>query len=135
MKSGGFLFLYGGLFYFVVGAIYFVVSREPVGTTALVLTGGLAVLIAFYLLFTQNRLGYQPEDNSQGEQNEAPSDYGFYSPHSWWPLIVAVATGITFLGLIFAVWILLLGLGLVIFSVWGWLFEYWKFERDEPIRH
>lgn len=135
MKSGGFLFLYGGLFYFVVGAIYFVVSREPVGTTALVLTGGLAVLIAFYLLFTQNRLGYQPEDNSQGEQNEAPSDYGFYSPHSWWPLIVAVATGVTFLGLIFAVWILLLGLGLVIFSVWGWLFEYWKFERDEPIRH
>jgi hypothetical protein len=135
MKSGGFLFLYGGLFYFVVGAIYFVVSREPVGTTALVLTGGLAVLIAFYLLFTQNRLGYQPEDNSQGEQNEAPSDYGFYSPHSWWPLIVAVATGMTFLGLIFAVWILLLGLGLVIFSVWGWLFEYWKFERDEPIRH
>jgi hypothetical protein len=135
MKSGGFLFLYGGLFYFVVGAIYFVVSREPVGTTALVLTGGLAVLIAFYLLFTQNRLGYQPEDNSHGEQNEAPSDYGFYSPHSWWPLIVAVATGVTFLGLIFAVWILLLGLGLVIFSVWGWLFEYWKFERDEPIRH
>jgi len=135
MKSGGFLFLYGGLSYFVVGAIYFVVSREPVGTTALVLTGGLAVLIAFYLLFTQNRLGYQPEDNSQGEQNEAPSDYGFYSPHSWWPLIVAVATGMTFLGLIFAVWILLLGLGLVIFSVWGWLFEYWKFERDEPIRH
>ena len=135
MKSGGFLFLYGGLFYFVVGAIYFVVSREPVGTTALVLTGGLAVLIAFYLLFTQNRLGYQPEYNDQAEQNEAPSDYGFYSPHSWWPMIVAVATGITFLGLIFAVWILLLGLGLVIFSVWGWLFEYWKFERDEPIRH
>ncbi len=135
MKSGGFLFLYGGLFYFVVGAIYFVVSREPVGTTALVLTGGLAVLIAFYLLFTQNKLGYQPEDNSQAEQNELPSDYGFYSPHSWWPMIVAAATAITFLGLIFAVWILLLGLGLVLFSVWGWLFEYWKFERDEPIRH
>jgi hypothetical protein len=135
MKSGGFLFLYGGLFYFIVGAIYFVVSREPVGTTALVLTGGLAVLIAFYLLFTQNRLGYQPEDNSQANQNEAPSDYGFYSPHSWWPMIVALATAVTFLGLIFAVWILLLGLGLVIFSVWGWLFEYWKFERDEPIRH
>jgi hypothetical protein len=50
-------------------------------------------------------------------------------------MIVAAATAITFLGLIFAVWILLLGLGLVIFSVWGWLFEYWKFERDEPIRH
>jgi hypothetical protein len=50
-------------------------------------------------------------------------------------MIVAGATAITFLGLIFAVWILLLGLGLVLFSVWGWLFEYWKFERVEPIRH
>jgi hypothetical protein len=101
----------------------------------LILTAGLAELVAFYLLFTQNRIGYQPEDNSQGEQNEAPADYGFYSPHSWWPMIAAAATSIVFLGLIFAVWILLLGLGLVLFAVWGWLFEYWKFERVEPIRH
>lgn len=135
MKSSGYLFLYGGLFYFLVGGIYYYVSREPVGTTALVLTGGLAALVAFFLLFTQNRLGYQPEDNEQGEQNEAPADYGFYSPHSWWPMIVAAATAVTFLGLVFAVWIMLLGLGLVLFSVWGWLFEYWKFERVEPIRH
>ncbi|MFM1986540.1 MAG: hypothetical protein RIS18_757, partial [Actinomycetota bacterium] len=72
MKSSGYLFLYGGLFYFLVGGIYYFVSREPVGTTALVLTGGLAALVSFFLLFTQNRLGYQPEDNEQGEQNEAP---------------------------------------------------------------
>jgi len=63
MRSGGYLFLYGSLFYFVIGAIYFVFSKDPVGTTALVLTGGLAILIAFYLLFTVRRIGYQPEDN------------------------------------------------------------------------
>jgi hypothetical protein len=125
MKSGGYLFFLGGLFYIITGAIYYVVTKEPVGTTALI----------FFLLFTQKRLGYQPEDNAQAEQNEAPADYGFYSPHSWWPMIAAGATAIVFLGLIFAVWILLLGLGLVLFAVWGWLFEYWKFERVEPIRH
>ena len=135
MKSGGYLFLLGGIFYIITGAIYYVVTKEPVGTTAMILTAGLAELVAFYLLFTQNRIGYQPEDNSQGEQNEAPADYGFFSPHSWWPMIAAAATSIVFLGLIFAVWILLLGLGLVLFAVWGWLFEYWKFERVEPIRH
>jgi len=135
MKSGGFLFLLGGIFYIITGAIYYVVTKEPVGTTALILTAGLAELVAFYLLFTQNRIGYQPEDNSEAEQSEAPADYGFFSPHSWWPMIAAAATSIVFLGLIFAVWILLLGLGLVLFAVWGWLFEYWKFERVEPIRH
>lgn len=135
MKIGGFLFLLGGLFYFATGGIYYLISREPVGTTALVLTAGLAELIAFFLLFTQNRLGYQPEDNSEAYQSEAAADFGFYAPRSWWPLIVAAATAITFLGLIYAVWISLLGIGLVLFSVWGWLFEYWKFERVEPIRH
>ncbi len=135
MRSGGYLFLYGSLFYFLISAIYFIISKDPVGTTALVLTGGLAILIAFYLLFTVRRIGYQPEDNFEALQEEAPADYGFYSPHSWWPMIVAAATAITFVGLIFAVWIFLFGLGLVLFSVFGWLFEYWKFERVAPIRH
>ena len=63
MLIGGFLFFFGGVFYIIAGAIYYAVSREPVGTTALILTAGLAELIAFFLLFTQNRLGYQPEDN------------------------------------------------------------------------
>ncbi len=135
MKPGGWLFFWGAVFYFVVGAIYFFFTKEPVGTTALVLTGGLAILVAFFLLFTANRLGYQPEDNDTAEQFEAPADYGFYSPNSWWPMIVAGSAAITFLGLIFAAWIFLIGLGFVIFSVAGWLFEYWKFERVEPIRH
>ncbi len=135
MKSGGYLFFLGGLFYIITGSIYYAVTREPVGTTALILTAGLAELVAFYLLFTQNRIGYQPEDNDQGEQNEAPADYGFYSPHSWWPMIVAGSAAFTFVGFIFAAWIFLMGLGFVLFSVSGWLFEYWKFERVEPIRH
>ena len=74
MKSGGYLFFLGGLFYIITGSIYYFITREPVGTTALILTAGLAELVAFFLLFTQNRLGYQPEDNSEAEQNEAPAD-------------------------------------------------------------
>ncbi|MFZ9701828.1 MAG: cytochrome c oxidase subunit 4 [Candidatus Nanopelagicales bacterium] len=135
MKPGGWLFFWGAVFYFVVGGIYFAFTKEPVGTTALVLTGGLAILTAFFLIFTANRIGYQPEDNETAEQNEAPADYGFYSPHSWWPMIVAASAAFTFVGFIFAAWIFLMGLGFVLFSVSGWLFEYWKFERVEPIRH
>jgi hypothetical protein len=50
-------------------------------------------------------------------------------------MIVAASAAFTFVGFIFAAWIFLMGLGFVLFSVSGWLFEYWKFERVEPIRH
>lgn len=56
MKSGGYLFLLGGLFYIITGAIYYFVTREPVGTTALILTAGLAELVAFYLLYSKTEL-------------------------------------------------------------------------------
>jgi hypothetical protein len=135
MKIGGWLFFWGGAFYFAVGYIYYLVTKEPVGTTALVLTGGLAALVAFYVLFTQKRIGYQPEDNVEGDIAEAESDYGFYSPQSWWPMLVAAAASITFVGFVIVPWMFVMGLGFVIFSVTGWLFEYWKFERSEPIRH
>jgi len=135
MKSGGWLFFWGAVFYLGVGAIYFWFTGEPVGSAALLLTGGFAALIAFYVLFTQKRLGYQPEDNYQAEISEGENDYGFYAPHSWWPMIVAGAAGITFMGFVIVPWLFLMGLGFVIFGVTGWLFEFWKFERSEPIRH
>lgn len=135
MKSGGWLFFWGAVFYLSVGAAYHFIARDPVGTTALVLTGGFALLIAFYVLFTQNRLGYQPEDNEMAEIYEAVSDYGFFSPHSWWPMLVAAGAAVTFVGFVVVPWLFLFGLGLVVFSVTGWLFEYWKFERSEPVQH
>jgi len=126
MKSGGYLFLLGGIFYIITGAIYYAVTREPVGTTALILTAGLAELVAFYLLFTQNRIGYQPEDNSEAEQNEAPADYGFYSPHSWWPLPVALSACAVGLGLIIGWWLTLIAVGALIISILGLVLEYEK---------
>ena len=135
MKPGGWLFFWGAVFYLVVGGIYFWYTGEPVGSAALILTGGFAALIAFYVLFTQRRLGYQPEDNEQAEISEGVNDYGFYSPHSWWPMLVAGAAAVTFVGFVVVPWLFIMGLGLVVFSVAGWLFEYWEFERSEPIRH
>ncbi|MFY9325883.1 MAG: cytochrome c oxidase subunit 4 [Candidatus Nanopelagicales bacterium] len=135
MKIGGWLFFWGAAFYFAVGTIYYFFTKEPVGSTAILLTGGLSLLIAFYVLFTNKRIGYQPEDNYEGQISEAESDYGFYSPQSWWPMLVAGAAAITFVGFVVTPWIFVLGLGFVIFSVTGWLFEYWKFERNEPVRH
>ena len=125
MKIEGALFAIGTVFFGVVAAAYWFITGEIVGTTALALTGGLAFLVGFYLLFTARRVGTRPEDDPLAVIEDAEPDYGFFSPHSWWPIAVAIATGITLLGLAFAAWLLILGVGLLMLAIVGFVFEYY----------
>jgi hypothetical protein len=125
VKIEGALFAIGTAFFGVVAVVYWFMTQEIVGTTALALTGGLAFLVGFYLLFTARRVGTRPEDDPHAVIEDAEPDYGFFSPHSWWPIAVAIATGITIMGLVFAVWLLILGIGLLLLSIVGFVFEYY----------
>ena len=126
MKIEGLLFALGSAFFLLVAGIYFYVSRDPIGTTALTLCGGLAFLIAFYALYTAKRVYPRPEDRLDAEIDEADPEYGFFSPHSWWPLAVAFSTFLVVLGLIFAVWIIVLGVCFLMLALIGWVFEYYR---------
>lgn len=126
MKLAARLFLGGAAFYLIVGAIYWFVSHDEAGTVALVLTGGLSAMIGFYLMVTARRLPDQPDDTPTAEIWDADPDYGFYSPHSWAPLLVGISAAITFAGLAFAVWMVLAGAVLVIMASGYWVFEYYR---------
>ncbi len=126
MKVEGYLFAGGAVFYAIVASAYWFITGELVGATALALTGGLAFLIGFYVLYTGRRVGTRPEDNPHANIEDADSDYGFFSPHSWWPLAVGFATFVTVMGLIFAVWLLILGVGLLMATLVGFVFEYYR---------
>ncbi|MGA1481855.1 MAG: cytochrome c oxidase subunit 4, partial [Candidatus Nanopelagicales bacterium] len=110
----------------LVGGGSFYLSRDAIGTTALVMTGGLAFLVAFYVLYTNKRLDGLPEDRANADIDEADPEYGFYSPHSWWPLPVAFAAMMIALGFIFAVWLAVLGVMVLLVAVIGWVFEYYR---------
>ena len=124
MKIEGGLFVGGAVFYAVIAWIYSVMSGDVIGTTVLALTAGLSIIIGFYVLATGKRIGLRPEDREDAEIEEADSDYGFFSPHSWWPLPVGIGTWLTFMGFIFATWIVVLGVAILLIAVFGWLFEY-----------
>lgn len=128
MRIEGGLFAMGFVFYSFLAGVYWYFSRDEIGTTALALTGGMAFLISFYALYTSKRVYPRPEDRQDAEVDEADPEYGFYSPHSWWPLGVAVATVIIVLGLIFAVWLIVLGVAALILGMVGLLFEYYRGE-------
>ncbi len=128
MKVEGALFGMGFIFYAFLAGIYWYFSRDEVGTTALALTGALAFLISFYALYTSKRVYPRPEDRLDAQVDEADPEYGFYSPHSWWPLAVGVSVLTLVFGLIFAVWLIVLGVAALMFAVIGWLFEYYRGE-------
>jgi hypothetical protein len=121
--------LFGGLcvFYFILTVAYWYVGGEPVGIIALFLSGALAGMVGFYVWFTQKRIGVTlPEDSLTAEISDGAGELGFYSPHSWWPLPVALASCAIGLGLIIGWWLVLIGLGALVVSVIGMVTEYEK---------
>ena len=125
MKVSYRLFLGLTAFYFLLAAVYFFVGGEPVGITALTLSGGLAGLVGFYVWYSNRRIAnVLPEDNVTAEIADGAGDLGFYSPHSWWPLPVAIFACLSGLGLIIGWWLTLIGIGGLLMSIIGFVTEY-----------
>ena len=78
--------------------------------------GGLGFLVAFYLLFTAKRVEPLPEDDDEGDIAEGAGVQGFYSPHSWWPLPVALGAATIGIGLVYVMWWMII-LGVVVTMV------------------
>ena len=127
MKTNWMLFAGLSIFYFIMTIIYWQVNGEALGITGLLLAGGLAGMVGFYVWFTQKRIGkILPEDNTVAEISDGAGELGFFSPHSWWPLptgLSAVAAG---LGLVIGWWFTLIAVTGLIISVIGWVTEYEK---------
>jgi hypothetical protein len=127
MKAGYRLFIGLALFYALMTVIYWQVGGEALGITALLLSSGLALMIGYYLWFTSKRLGNQlPEDNMVGEIADSAGELGFYSPHSWWPLPVALSMCAAGLGLLVGWWLTLIAVGALVISILGFVLEYEK---------
>ena len=128
MKFAGLLFSLGAGFFLIVAIVYGLWSKDWAGTTFLVFTAFMAAIIGYYTLYTSKRLKDLPEDESFANQDDADPDYGFFSPHSWWPLPLGFSAMMIALGLIFATWLLLAGLIFLMISIVGLVFEYYRKE-------
>ena len=110
-----------------MATIYASIGGDPAGIACLILSSALALLVAFYVWFTQKKIGaVLPEDNLNAEIADGAGELGFYSPHSWWPLAVASCTIMAGLGLIIGWWLTAIAAGLLIMSIIGFVTEYEK---------
>jgi len=129
MKASWRLFVGLAVFYAIMAVIYYAVGGEAVGITAIALSGGLAAVIGFYVWFSDKRLGTMPQDNLQAEIADGAGELGFFSPHSWWPLPVALSMVAAGLGLIVGWWFTLIAVAALVVSVLGFVLQYEKPEE------
>ena len=127
MKVSWQLFIGLALFYVLMTVIYWQIGGEPVGIGGMLLAAALAGMVGFYVWFTQRRIGQiLPEDNLTALISDGAGELGFYSPHSWWPLPVALSMCALTLSLIIGWWLTVISLGALVISIIGMVTQYEK---------
>ena len=88
MKVEAWIFGILVIFFVVVTPIYWLLSHDPTGTVALILTLFLSLMISGYLALVARRIDPRPEDEPTVEILEGAGDLGFFPPQSKWPLVL-----------------------------------------------
>jgi hypothetical protein len=103
---------------------------EWIGTVALILSGLLCLMCGGYFWFVSRRIELRPEDRADAEIADGAGEIGFFSPGSYWPFGLALATALTGLGLVFfAPWLIAIGMSALLLATGGLLFEYYTGSR------
>ncbi|MGB3769695.1 MAG: cytochrome c oxidase subunit 4 [Rhodococcus sp. (in: high G+C Gram-positive bacteria)] len=131
MKIEAKLFEILTMFFILVGILYGVFTGfsrtgiEWAGLTAIALSAGLTLIVGTYFRFVARRLDTRPEDYDDAEIADGAGDLGFFSPGSFWPIVLAGSGA--FMALAFAFyepWMLALGALAIIAAAGGLVFEY-----------
>lgn len=99
-------------------------SADPAGTTALTVAFIMTALVALFFAVQYRRKGVRPEDRKDGEVRERAGRLDFFPPRSGWPPVAALGVTITGIGVVYGLWLFLIGLGAVTLGVGGFVFQY-----------
>ena len=103
---------------------------EWIGTVALALSGLLTLMCGGYFWFVSRRIDPRPEDRNDAEILDGAGEVGFFSPGSYFPFGIALATLITGIGIVYLLWWLIaVGIVAILLTAAGMLFEYYTGAR------
>jgi len=115
-----------GVFCIAMAVVYGLWAREPIGTTALVLSGGLTFLIGGFFWFVSRRIDARPEDRKDADIADGAGELGFFSPNSYWPFGIALSAGLMGVALaLFYAWLIIIAVVALLATIGGLLFEYY----------
>jgi Cytochrome c oxidase subunit IV len=137
------------LFGLVAGAIYWVVSDyEALGTVTLLLLGvgpGFAGLVLVQEHRQQGgpaesradalrRLAGVPPRDPPGPRDLEDDDLGVLPLPTIWPLAASLGVALLLTGLIYGLWLAVLGVGVTAYAAWGWLASVNRENRYGPLK-
>ena len=126
MKAERFIFAVVGAFYVIVVPIYWFLSYEIIGTVALLLTLAFFAMLSVFFTVQSNKIDARPEDRKDGEIIEGAGEVGFFPSTSIWPFWAALTVTLMALGPVFGWWLTILGVGMGIWSVTGWCYQFYR---------
>ncbi len=129
MKAETWIFVICTFFFVLVAPAYWFVTEDPTGTSALVMTALLTMLVSFYLGFHARKMEPRPEDRKDGEIADGAGELGFFPPYSWWPLWCALTLATMVLGVVIGWWLFIIGSALGTIALTGLIFEYYRGEH------
>ncbi|MFE6624905.1 cytochrome c oxidase subunit 4 [Streptomyces sp. NPDC057740] len=124
MKTESRLFMGVAGFFLVTAVGYGWRSKEPAGTAVLLVAFLMAALVAFFLHMQHRRRGPRAQDRADAEVIDTAGPLAFFSPHSPWPITTALGSVLAALGVVYGLWLFLLGLGVLGHGVFGMVFQY-----------
>ncbi len=125
VEQGVFWFI--AIFFALVTPAYWFITHEIAGTFVLGFSALLGGLIAGYLALTARTFDARPEDREDAEVYEGAGVMGFYPSSSIWPFWSAVVLSVIFLGpALHQAWISLIGVGIGIWALSGWMLQYYR---------
>ena len=86
MKAETWIFVSTAIFFSLVAPAYWFITGDWTGTSALVMSALLTIMVSLYLGFHASKMDPRPEDRQDGEIAEGAGELGFFPPYSWWPL-------------------------------------------------
>ncbi|WP_329571493.1 aa3-type cytochrome oxidase subunit IV [Kitasatospora sp. NBC_01266] len=124
MRFEAYLFAGIALFFGVLGGIYDWYAHEPAGKAALAMAFLMSALIAVFFFVQSVRHGPRAQDRRAVEVAETTGPLDFFPPHSWYPPLTAAGAAVLALGVVFGVWLLVIGVGITAAGVGGFVFQY-----------
>ncbi|MET9827808.1 cytochrome c oxidase subunit 4 [Streptomyces sp. NPDC006385] len=124
MKTESRLFIGVAGFFLVTAVGYGWRSKEPAGTAVLVVAFLMAALVAFFLHTQYRRRGLRAQDRPDAEVVDGAGPLAFFPPSSPWPITTAVGSALAALGVVYGLWLFLLGVGVLGHGVFGMVFQY-----------
>jgi hypothetical protein len=133
MKTSVWLFVGLAIFFAVDSILYtawgffYLGEIDWSGGTPFGLATLLSALIAFFLWRSHRSQGGElPQDRPAAGVDDDDPEQGFFSPWSWWPMLLSLGVGLVFLGVAVAFWLAIIGAAFSVICLVGWVYEYYR---------